>query len=233
MAVFDRFLWTLNRKIIDTWLQISQVLENVCEVLQVILGGTSVQIWHDIVSSICFKRNFHLVLCHDLIYKRRKLKGTANFVLWDSKIVKRLRRWRYDPVIIESTLCLVLGPSATLWRPFLKHCTLTNKAVGTIWRALSKPPQRRQDSDPHPLWLLVGIPTALGSYLTYSQCQAHPTLAEVTLFFFFIFLWLLRVSWLLVLMDVTRYFRYTVYISLTLNIYSQNDSITLSVRAPV
>ena len=29
-------------------------------------------------------------------------------------------------------LGLVLGPSTALYEPFLKHCTLTNKAVGTI-----------------------------------------------------------------------------------------------------
>ena len=37
----------------------------------------------------------------------------------------------------------VLYPSTTIYRPFLKHCTLTNKAVGAMWRTLSKPPQRR------------------------------------------------------------------------------------------
>ena len=36
------------------------------------------------------------------------------------------------PVIIERTIGLVLGPCTALYRPFLKHCTLTNKAVGTI-----------------------------------------------------------------------------------------------------
>ena len=34
-------------------------------------------------------------------------------------------------------------------------------AVGTIWRALSKPPQRRQGPDLRPLWLLVGTPSAI------------------------------------------------------------------------
>ena len=43
-------------------------------------------------------------------------------------------------MIIERTIYLVLGPWTALYRPFLKHCTVTNKAVGTIWRALSKPP---------------------------------------------------------------------------------------------
>ena len=90
------------------------------------------------------------VMCH--------VKDTPNFISSGSKIVKRLRRRQYDPVIIERTIGLVLGPSTALYEPFLKHCTLTNKAVGTIWRALSKPPQRRQGPDLCPLWLLVGTP---------------------------------------------------------------------------
>ena len=52
----------------------------------------------------------------------------------------------------------MLGPFTTFYGPFLKQCTLTNQAVGTIWRALSKPPQRRQGPDLRPLWLLVGTP---------------------------------------------------------------------------
>ena len=59
----------------------------------------------------------------------------------------------------------MLGPSTASYRSFLKHCTLTNKAVGTIWRDLSKPPQRREDPDPRPLLLLVGIPLVLGPEL--------------------------------------------------------------------
>ena len=55
----------------------------------------------------------------------------------------------------------MLGPCTALYKPFLKHCTLTNKAVGTIWRALSKPPQRRQGPDLRPLWLLVWTPSAI------------------------------------------------------------------------
>ena len=39
---------------------------------------------------------------------------------------------------------LVLGPSTTSYRSFFKRCTLIQKAVGTIWRDLSKPSQRRQ-----------------------------------------------------------------------------------------
>ena len=46
----------------------------------------------------------------------------------------------------------MLGPFTALYRYFLKRCTLTNKAVGTIW-LFSKPPQRRQGPDTRPLWL--------------------------------------------------------------------------------
>ena len=103
----------------------------------------------------------HPVFYGDLVYKPRRVKDTPDFILSGSKIVKRLRRRQYDPVIIERTIGLVLGPSTALYEPFLKNCTLTNKAVGTIWRALSKPPQRRQGPDLCPLWLLVGTPSAI------------------------------------------------------------------------
>ena len=55
-----------------------------------------------------------------------------NALLSGSKIVKRLRRRKFDSVIIERTIGLVLGPSTALYRSFLKHCTLTKKAAGTI-----------------------------------------------------------------------------------------------------
>ena len=81
----------------------------------------------------------HPVFYGDLVYKLRRVKCEANFVSLGSKIVKRLRRRKYNPLIIERTICLVLGPSTALYRSFLKHCTLTNKAVGTIWRNLYEP----------------------------------------------------------------------------------------------
>ena len=74
-----------------------------------------------------------LVFYGDLVYKlNRKFKCEFNFVSSGSKLVKRLRRRKYDPVIIERTIGLVLGPSSALYRSFLKHCTLTNKTFGTI-----------------------------------------------------------------------------------------------------
>ena len=44
----------------------------------------------------------------DLVYKLKSVKDTPNFFSSGSKIVKRLRRRQYDPVIIERTIGLVL-----------------------------------------------------------------------------------------------------------------------------
>ena len=72
------------------------------------------------------------VFCGGLVCRLRRVKGEASFMSSGSKIVKRLRRRQYDPAIIERTIGLVLGPFTALCRSFLKRCTLTNKAVGTI-----------------------------------------------------------------------------------------------------
>ena len=62
----------------------------------------------------------HPVFYGDLVFKLRRIKGAANFVLSGSKIVKRLRRRKYDSVIIERTIGLVLDPSTALYRFFPK-----------------------------------------------------------------------------------------------------------------
>ena len=111
----------------------------------------------------------HPVFYGDLVYKLRRVRCEANFVSSGSKIVKRLRRRKYDPLIKERTMVLVLGPSTAFNRSFLTHCTLTNKVVGTIWRDLSKPPQRRQGPDHRPLWLLV--PSAIGHELAFRRVE--------------------------------------------------------------
>ena len=130
----------------------------------------------------------HPVFYGDLVYKLRRVKNESNFISSGSKIVKRLRRRQYDPEIIERTIGLVLGPFTALYRSFLKRCTLTNKAVGTIWRALSKPPQRRQGPDPRPLWLLVGTPSAFGPELAYRLRVVQPTLMDVPLFLIYFYI---------------------------------------------
>ena len=52
----------------------------------------------------------HPVFYGDLVYKLRRVKNTPNFISSGSKIVKRLRRRQYDPLIIERlyVLCLAL-----------------------------------------------------------------------------------------------------------------------------
>ena len=74
----------------------------------------------------------HPVFYRDLVYKLRRVKSETNFISSDLKIVKRLRRRQYDPVFIERTKGLVLGPFTAVCRSFLKRRTLTNKAVGII-----------------------------------------------------------------------------------------------------
>ena len=96
----------------------------------------------------------------DLVYKLRRVKSETNFISFGSKIGNRLWRRQYDQLNIGRTTVPVLGPCTALYRSFLKRCNLTNKAVVTIWRALSKPPQRQQGPDPRPLWFLVGTPSA-------------------------------------------------------------------------
>ena len=126
----------------------------------------------------------HLVFYGDLVYKLRRVKDTPNFISSGSNIVKRLRRRQYDPLIIETTIGLVLGPCTALCRLFLKLCTLTNKAVGTIWRALSKPPQRRQGPDLRSLWLLVGTPSAIRPELAFSRAEHSLPYSDVTIYIF-------------------------------------------------
>ena len=121
----------------------------------------------------------HPVFYGDLVYKLRRVKDTPNFISSGSKIVKRLRRRQYDQVIIERTVGLVLGPFTALYEPFLKHCTLNNKAVGTIWRAVSKPPQRRQGPDLCPLWLLVWTPSANRPELASSRAELSRPYSDV------------------------------------------------------
>ena len=83
-------------------------------------------------------------------------------------------------MIIKRTIGLVLGPCTALYS--LVHCTLTNKAVGTMWQALSKPPQRRQGPDLRLLWLLVGTPSAIRPELAFSRAEHSLPYSDVTIY---------------------------------------------------
>ena len=156
-----------------------------------------------------FKGISHPVFYGNLVFKLSRVKNTPNFISSVSKIVKRLRRRQYDPLIIERTIGRVLGPCTALYKPFLKHCTLTYKAVRTIWQVLSKPPQRRQGPDLRPLWLLVGTPSAIRPELAFSRAEHSLSFWDVTINIFAIlflssmlylyrYLYPLRLEWLFV-----------------------------------
>ena len=95
---------------------------------------------------------FHPVFYSDLLYKLRRVKDTPNVIQSGWRIVKRLRRWQHDPLIIERTKCI--GPSTVLYIPFINYFTLTSKVAGTLWRTLYKPSQRRQGPDLRPLLIV-------------------------------------------------------------------------------
>ena len=127
----------------------------------------------------------HPVVYGDIVYKLRMVKDAPNFIPSGSKIVKHLRWRQYDPLVTERTIGLVLGPSTALYRPLLKHCTLNNKAIRTIWRVLSKPPQRQQGPDIRPLWLLVGTPSAIRPELASRRAEHSLPYSYVTIRIYF------------------------------------------------
>ena len=100
LAVWISILKSSNHfTTIDTALQISQDSKNM---------------WRSPGHILSFYSNFgetsckeyvsegitHPVFYGDIVYKLRRVKGSVNFVSTGSKIVKRLRRRKYDPVII-------------------------------------------------------------------------------------------------------------------------------------
>ena len=126
----------------------------------------------------------HPVFYRDLVCKLRRVEDTPNFISLGSKIVKRLRRRQYDSLIIERTIGLVLDTSTALRRPFLKLCFLTNKAIRSIWRTLSKLPQRRQGPYLRPLWLLVGTPSVIRLELASRRTEHSLLYSDVTIYIF-------------------------------------------------
>ena len=120
-----------------------------------------------------------------------KYYDETNFINLTCKIKERLilfNSYTYWPSDHREDYWSCARPFTALYRSFLKRCTLTNKAVGTILRTLSKHPQRRQGPHPRPLWLLVGTPSAFGSELAYRLRVALPTLMDVTRYFWYNFI---------------------------------------------
>ena len=74
----------------------------------------------------------HPVFYGVLVYKLRIVKDALNFVSSGSKIVKRLRR-RHWSIDHREDYRSCAWPFYNPDTPFLKHCTMTNKAVGTMY----------------------------------------------------------------------------------------------------
>ena len=85
--------------------------------------------------------------------------------LENSEMPSTFKVWPSNHRELQRTVGLVLSPFTALYRVFPSRCTMDNKAVGTIWRALSKPPQRRQGPKQSYLLLLEWIPAAFGPEL--------------------------------------------------------------------
>ena len=127
----------------------------------------------------------HPLFWCDLVYNLRRVNDTPNFISLGSKIVKRLWRRQYDPLIIERTIGLVFGPSTALYRPFLKHCTLTN----TLRRGLyDRPCPKLLRGDKilffNHLWLLAETPSAIRPELASRRVEHSPLYSDVTIFIF-------------------------------------------------
>ena len=89
-----------------------------------------------------FQGNSYPVFYGDIVYNIRVVKDAAIFVSSSSKIIEHLPRRRYDPVIIDRTIGLLLGLSTALYNSLQKHCILTNQVVRTIWQELFKHPKK-------------------------------------------------------------------------------------------
>ena len=139
----------------------------------------------------------HPVFYGDLICKLRMVKGAVNFVSFGLKYnafnVKSMTQWSSRGLYVW-----FFYPSTALYISYLERCSLANKTVGTIWRNLSKPPQRRQYPGPRPFWLLVGTPSALWPEIARSE--AYYRGCQYTYFWYVLrclcsFLLPLRLGW--------------------------------------
>ena len=99
--------------------------------------------------------------------------------LWSMQLLAPLinSSRQYDPVIIVRTIGLMLGPSTALYEPFIKHCTLINKAVGTIWRALFQTSSEATGS-----WSLSPLIVSRDSFSHQTWARFQPGGAQPALF---------------------------------------------------
>ena len=136
------------------------------------------------LSRICFQMDLLPRLLRWSSRQHKDCKGAVNFVSSGSKIIKRLRRRKCEPMIIERIMGLALAPSTALYRSSLGHYTLNNKVVGTIWSDASKPPKRRR------IFVTFVSRYSLSPW-TRTRVQTigtYPALANVFIYFWYFFL---------------------------------------------
>ena len=84
------------------------------------------------------------------------------------------------PDIIEKTICIVLRTSTAMYRLFLQHCTLTNKAVGIAWRAFSKPPHTRHGAELCPTDYYLGLLQPF-DFRWRTDCMGHDLFLRISI----------------------------------------------------
>ena len=91
---------------------------------------------------------------------------------------KPLKAFDVDSMTRTIGLCSLTA----LFRLFLKHCNLTNKAVGDYMTGLVQTSSEATKPWSLSLWLLVGTPSAIGPEL-FLMDVVQPTPADVTCYF--------------------------------------------------
>ena len=160
---FDAIECRKSNYTIDTGLLVSQVAKNVW----------SFKSYSNLVQNSRIYGISHLVYYDDLVYKLRRVRGAANYFSSGAKIIQHHR-------LIKWTIAVLLGPSTAL-------CSWTNKAIGTKWRDLFKPPQRRTGSSSSSPLILNRGPWRWASV---QLDRAQPTLVDVTRYFYTMFFYL-------------------------------------------
>ena len=123
----------------------------------------------------------HPVFYGDQVYKLRSVKCEANFVSSGSEIVKRLRRRKYSPVIIERTICLVLGTSTALYRSLLNIALWLTRRWGLY--AGTCPNLLRGDKAPDPRLSLIVSRDSFSPWLASRRAE-HSLLWRMSLYIF-------------------------------------------------
>ena len=167
-----------------------------------------------------------------LLSRNEKLYRSLFFFFWNMPSTvsfQGLVYWSWDQnTFWVLSMFLVFGKKTLRFCFELRESSLQlGRLVGTIRRTLSKPPQRRQVPDPHPLWLFFGNPQSL-DVSWRADCSKYSLLLLMSLdifdilflspnMFVYWFLWHRRFRWILVLGlfkdDSSQFCKYVFFLS--------------------